>query len=325
MEREIKPVFKNLIQVGMVVPDLQAAMDNYVYNYSLGLMYVLEFNSRNVANMSLYGETKNYSMDLGVCAIGDVRFELIKPISESIYSDYQNEYGNGIIHHLKLGVTDYYRVMEYFISLGIKVIQHGEQLGDKGKNIYSYLETRSVLGFIIEIVDISPDFVKPAPRLWYPENKNVLKNLLFKRVSKVGLIVKNLKTAIEKYESLFGMDPWIVKELNNKNYSDLHIYGKKRDYEARIGTFKLGNVKIVLTEPLTESIFTDFLEKYGENAVCYLGMEIDNYKDTLAFFNSRNIEVIQSGKYPDNSKYSYLSTSRDLNFIIEINEKNLVI
>ena len=63
-------------------------MQKYVYDYGIGPMYVLKFNSKNVSNMYLYGKRKDYSMKLGVCPIGDVRFELIEPVSESIYSNY---------------------------------------------------------------------------------------------------------------------------------------------------------------------------------------------------------------------------------------------
>lgn len=320
MKEKTNSLFKNLIQVGMVVSNLQTSMEKYVFKYGLGPMYVLEFNSNNVEDMMIYGKKKNYSMNLGVCTIGDVRFELIEPISKSIYSDYLNEYSDGIIHHLKLEVSDYFEAFEYFKSNGIKVIQHGKQLGDKGKNIYTYFDTRDVLGFIIEIVKITPDFIKPKPEYWFPKDEKISKNPFFKRVFKVGLVVKDLDAAIEKYKDLLGFNSWTVKEFNNKNLSDMSIYGKKNDYSVKVGYYKLGNVELALTEPLSKSIFSDFLEKYGENVVSYLGMEVENYNNALTFLNSKNIKIIQSGNYLNNQKYSYFSTNNDLNFIVEIAE-----
>lgn len=316
--------FNNLIQVGMVVSDLKKSMKKYVYDYGLGPMYVLEFNQENVHEMYLYGERKNYSMNLGVCNIGDVRFELIEPISSSIYSDYLIKYGGGIIHHLKLGVDNYFKVMEYFKNNGIKVIQHGEQSGDEGKNIYTYLDTGNTLGFIVEIVHISPDFIKPVPDCWYPADKKILQVPVFKRVIRVGIVVGNLKNKMEEYRDLFGLTSVAVKNFNYKNVSEMHLYGKRRNYEIIAGFYRLGNIQLVLIEPLSESIFSDFFRKYGEGVINHLGMEVEDYDNALLFLRSRGVEEIQSGNYLNKTRYSYFSTGSDLHFIVEITGTNKI-
>ena len=322
MKNSTNSVFKNLIQVGMVVSNLNISMKKYAYDYGLGPMYVLELNQDNVQNMYLYGKKKNYSMNLGVCNIGDVRFELIEPISKSIYSDYLNKYNEGIIHHLKLGVDDYFKAIDFFKSNGIKVIQHGEQSGDGGKNIYTYLDTSNSLGFIIEVVQVTSDFIKPKPDYWFPLNKKILPISVFRKVFRIGIVVKNLDKKIKEYKNLFGLDSMVAKDFNFKNISDMHIYGRKKNYEIKAGFFMLGNVQIVLIEPLSESIYSDFLKRYGEGVVHHLGMEVEDYDKALIFFKSKGIEVIQSGNYSNKLRYSYLSTSSDLSYIVEIAETN---
>jgi len=322
MVKPTNSVFKNLIQVGMVVSNLNMSMKKYVYNFGLGPMYVLEFNQDNVQNMYLYGKKKNYSMNLGVCNIGDVRFELIEPISKSIYSDYLNKYNEGIIHHLKLEVDDYFKVIEFLKSNGIKIIQHGEQLGDKGKNIYTYLDTCNSLGFIIEIVQVASDFIKPEPDYWFPLDKKILLVPVFRKVFRIGIVVKNLDNRMKEYKNLFGLNSWVTKEFNFKNISDMHIYGRKKNYEIKAGFYTLGDVQLVLIEPLSESIYSDFLKRYGEGVVHHLGMEIENYDKALIFFKSKGVEVMQSGNYLDKLRYSYLSTSSDLSYVVEIAETN---
>jgi len=296
-------------------------MQKYVYGYGVGPMYVIEFNSGNVANMYLYGKKKNYSMNLGVCPIGDVRFELIEPVSESIYSDYISQYGQGIIHHLKLAVVDYWKALEYLESAGIEIIQVGHQLGDKGKNMYTYLDTSDTLGFIIEVVNIEKDFIKPEPDRWFPENKETIPSPVFLRPNQVGVVVRDLKNKIDQYTELFGLQPWTVKEFTSGNVTDMSLYGKKKDYAAKVGFYKLGNVQLKLIEPLTDSIFSDFYDKYGEGVIHHLGMEIEDYNYVLDFLKSKDVRIIQSGCYQDKIKYSYLSTDKDLNFIIELVEK----
>ena len=320
MNRASKPLFKNLIQVGMVVSDLKKSMEKYIYDFGIGPMYVMKFSSSNVSNMCLHGKRKDYSMNLGVCSIGDVRFELIEPIDGSIYSEYYSEYGEGIIHHLKLGVDNYFDTLEYLRSIGVKTIQSGHQLGDRGKNMYTYLDTRESLGFIIEIVNITKDFIKPDPDYWFPENKKDIPRSLFKRPDKVGIVVKDLSKKIEQYSNLFGLKSWNVKRFNSSNVSNMYVYEKKRNYSVNIGFCYLGNVQFKLIEALNESIYSDFYNKYSEGVVHHIGMEVDDYDKTLEFLKSKGFKVMQTGNYLEKVKYSYLFTSSNPNFIIEIAE-----
>ena len=71
-------------------------------------------------------------------------------------------------------------------------------------------------------------------------------------------------------------------------------------------------------------MFSDFYNKYREGIVHHLSMEIDNYDDLLNFLKSKDIKIIQSGCFQDKIRYSYFSTNKDLNFIVEIVEKNKV-
>ncbi len=304
----------------MVVPDLQKSMQKCVFDYGIGPMYILEFNPGCVSDMHLYGEKKNYSMNVGVCALGDVRYELIEPISKSIYTDYLDKYGDGIIHHLKLGVDNYFEALEYLESIGIKTIQSGNQLGDKGKNMLSYVDTSDSLGFLLEIVNIEKDFIKPQPDRWFPENKEMTTDPIFLRPNHLGVVVKDLKGKIGQYEDLFGLGPWTVKEFNSNNISDMHVYGKKKDYSVKIGFYTLGNTLFKLIEPLSDSIFSDFYDKYGEGIIHHLGMEVNDYNEALIILKSKGAEVIQSGIHLDETRYSYISTDSDINFITEIIE-----
>lgn len=314
------PIFKNLIQVGMVVPDLNTSIKKYVYDYNLGPVYVLEFNSKNVQNMQLYGNKKNYSMNLGVCSIGDVRFELIEPISESIYSDYLNKYRDGVIHHLKLGVENYFEAIEHLKSCGINIIQHGEQLGDNGKNIYTYLDTRKSLGFIIEIVQVTSDFIKPKPDYWFPSIKELRCCSIFKKVNRFGLVVNNLESKIDEYRNTFGLNPVAIKVFNQRNIDNMHIFNRKKNYEFKAGFFTIGNKQIILIEPLSESIYSEFLNKYGTGVVHHLNIEVENYDESLNFLKSRGLSKLQSGNYLNQLRFCYLSMNTELSFILEINE-----
>ncbi|MCL5071148.1 MAG: VOC family protein, partial [Actinobacteria bacterium] len=285
-----KPLFKKLIQVGMVVSNLKRSMYKYVYNYGIGPMYVLKFDSDNVSDMFIYGKRKNYSMNVGVCPIGDIRFELIEPLSDSIYSEFLKKNGEGVIHHLKLDVDDYDKTLGYLNSIKIRSIQSGYQLGDRGVNIYNYLDTSDQLGFICEIVNISKDFIKPKPDSWFPEVKKY--KPIFKKPTSIGIVVSNLSKKINEYSRLFNINKWYLKEIDSSNVEDMHIHGKRMDYSIKLAISNFENIKIQLIEPTSYSIFSEFYEKYGEGIIHHLGMKVDNYDYVLKNLKSKGLEIL---------------------------------
>ena len=317
-----KPFFKNLIQVGIVVRNLQKSMKKYLYDYGIGPWYVLKFCPKSVSNMYIHSTRKDYSMNIGVCPIGNVRFELIEPIDESIYTEFYNKYGECVIHHLKIQVDNYQDTLRFLKLKGIKILQSGHQLGKTGKNIYAYLSTINSLGFIAEIVDVSPDFIKPEPDYWYPDNKETVLKPALKRLTQIGIVVGNLQKKVKEYSEIFGIGPWYIKKYSSNNISDMYIYGKRKNYSMDIAFCRVENVQFKLIEPKSESIYTEFYNKYGEGVIHHLKMEVENYKDTIKFFKSKGIDIIQSGNYLGKIKYSYLSTNKDISFVTEIADIN---
>lgn len=318
----MRAIFKNLIQVGIVVKDLQKSMDFYI-KYGIGPFYVIKFSPDNVSQMYVHGRRQDYSMNIGVCTIGNIRFELIEPITESIYSEYLDKYGEGIIHHIKFGIDDYYNTMKYFGSIGIRSIQSGCQRGEKGKNIFNYLDTADLLGFILEIVNITDDFIKPQPDNWYPGKDSF--DPIFEGLLHMGIVVDDLRKKVRSYSRLFGVDDWHYEKYDSSNVEDMYVYGNKKDYTVETASCKLNDIKIILIEPEGSSIFSDFLDKNGGNVVHHLGMEVKEYGLCLKILKSNGLDVIQSGNYLGEMKYSYLSTDTDIGYITEIyeNKKNI--
>jgi methylmalonyl-CoA/ethylmalonyl-CoA epimerase len=223
-----------------------------------------------------------------------------------------------------LGVDNHRDTLGYLNSIGIRDIQSGHQLGDEGKNKYTYLDTSDKLGFICEIVDISPDFIKPKPDYWYPNERDANFKPIFIMVAHIGIVVRSISEKIRQYSHLFGLSCLRIEELSSVNIKDMHVYGEKRDYSAKVALCNLGNIKIKLIEPLNASIYSDFYDRYGEGVIHHICMEVADFKQALRFFKLKGIEVIQSGTYMGRSNYAYLSTSDDINFITEIIDKKSI-
>lgn len=322
MKENIYPVFDKLLQVGFVVKNLRSSVDKFLNKYGIGPWYLIKFTPKNVKNMQMRGINKNYSMNIGVCPIGGIRFEVIEPIDESIYSDYLNKYGEGIIHHLKFGVDNYFESLEYLKSIGIKVLQHGEQLGKKGKNIYTYLNTIKSFGFISEIAYVSNDFIKPEPDFWYPKGQSNTLKPIFIRPTQIGIVVNNLEEKVNEFRNFFKLKLIEVKDYSNKNINKMYVHNIDKDYSMKIAFFNLGNFILKIIEPLGQSIYKEFYDNYGEDVIHHIRMEVEDYNQAIAFFKLQGIKVLQSGLFMDKINFAFIETDKDINFITEITESS---
>lgn len=250
-------------------------------------------------------------MNVAVCPIGNTRFEYIEPISESIYSDFNDAYGENVIHHLKFGVKSYKDALQFLDSKNIKIIQAGHQQGDKGKNMYNFLDTQEEFGFITEIVHVTRNFIKPQPDSWYPSGKNNFEPV-FKKPSVIGIVVKNIEDKINKYEE-FKIRPWQVYDF--EKVSSLKV-------KTKMAFCRVDNIILKLIEPKSDSIFSEHLLKHGEG-IHHLKMEVESYDKTLKYLLSKGLNITYSDNYGDGIHFSFLDTDKHLNFIIEISDKEI--
>ncbi len=304
-------MFEKLIQVGFISRELDRILKSYTEIYNIGPWYILKFCPDNVQLMEVYGKRQDYAMNVAVCPIADIRFEYIDPVTTSIFSDFYDEFGEYAVHHLKLGGQDYKTSFDFLASKNIKAIQTGHQTGGTGKNIYTFMDTWKELGFITEIVEVTSDFIKPEPEKWYPDKKNDFKPI-FKKASMVGILVKNIERKIKEYEKL-GIGPWLIKDFDGKNSSGLNT---KIAFSCR------ENVILKLIQPDPDSFFAGHLMKYGEG-IHHIKMEVDDYEHILKYLKSKGLEIIYSGEYLNEVKFSFIDTREHLNFIIEISDKEI--
>lgn len=158
------PIFKNVLQVAVVVADLYKAMKNYYEIYGIGPWKIYTFNPATVRQMIIRDKLENYSMKLALCDIGNVQWELIEPLDKkSIYYEFLKQHGSGL-HHVAFGVDDYDKTINYCKQNGLGIIQGGLWHNLK----YTYLDTQNTLSAISEIYQISEDFVWPEPEEVYP-------------------------------------------------------------------------------------------------------------------------------------------------------------
>jgi methylmalonyl-CoA/ethylmalonyl-CoA epimerase len=304
-------MFEKLIQIGFVSKEFDRILRNFTYIYDIGPWYILKFSPENVKSMQIYGKSQDYAMNVAVCPIGDIRFEYIEPITPSIFSDFYDKHGEYAVHHLKLGGQDYEYSLDFLKSRNINSIQIGHQQGIKGENLYNFMDTYKELGFIMEIVNVSQDFIKPPPESWFPKNHNDFKPI-FKKASMVGILVKDLAKKVKQYER-FGIGPWQVYGFDKKTGAGI---------DSKMAFCVRDNIVLKLIKPNPDSIFMEYLQKFGEG-INHIKMEVNDYQKTLKYLKAKDLKVIYSSGYMNENEFCFIDTRKHLNFIVEISEREI--
>jgi hypothetical protein len=147
-------LFDSVIQIGIVVPDVDKAIEGY-----RDLLHVKKWNINQVdtvtgkgGNFHKNGKPIQAKVKIAWANIGNVELELIEPQDQhSLYADFLKEHGPGI-DHVMLGTSDYATCLEHMGSQKITVIGGGELQGTR----FQMFDTQELLGFICEIAEGDP-------------------------------------------------------------------------------------------------------------------------------------------------------------------------
>lgn len=165
----VKPVFKDVLQIAIVVRNLDEAVKKYYDEYGIGPWAIYDFNPKVVKNMIIRDKRVDYAMRIALCYIGKVQWELIEPKDEkSIYAEFLHTRGEGL-HHVAFAVDDYDEAMKFFRNKGLIILQGGTWHG----LTYTYLTTEDDLKFIAEIYKVPEGFKWPKPDAVYPPGAKI--------------------------------------------------------------------------------------------------------------------------------------------------------
>lgn len=103
---------------------------------------------------------------------------------------------------------------------------------------------------------------------------------MFKKISHIGIAVKNIEQAIETFSKLSEI----------KNY---HIETVE-EQKVRVATFKVGESRIELLEPTSpDSPVAKFIEKRGEG-IHHVAFEVENIEEEIEKVKGKNFQLIDS-------------------------------
>jgi Glyoxalase/Bleomycin resistance protein/Dioxygenase superfamily len=153
-------------QIGIVVKDLDVAMENYWRIAGIGPWNVYTTGAPPLSCI-YHGHPANYKVRLATARSGSLQMELIEYISgDTIHRDFAASGRTGI-EHIGIYVPDLEQALKPYREKGVSILQQADGLGVKGDGRYAYLNTESILGTILELIQSSSQ--PTAPERIYPD------------------------------------------------------------------------------------------------------------------------------------------------------------
>lgn len=152
------PAFSKTMQIGIVVPDVEAAVRTYRDVYGIGGWQVMEIGSENTEDVRLRGRPVEWRSKIAVTIVGSVMWELIQPVDEDdLFGRFLAERGGvGGVHHIAVATPDYRRVVsEQMARSKVPILS-----GTFGGVEVQYLDTERELGVILEVFSHMPEGVE---------------------------------------------------------------------------------------------------------------------------------------------------------------------
>jgi methylmalonyl-CoA/ethylmalonyl-CoA epimerase len=151
---EIQPlslVGRSLEQVAFVVRDLNAAQSFFTQKMGISRFYVIENFGRRATDKTFRGRPAEHNFTIALAYSGNTQIELIEHLSgDTCYKEFLERKGEGMQH---MGFfldarEQHQQVLAEFRKNGFSILQSG-RFGDA---MYTYFDTESAIGAVMEIV-----------------------------------------------------------------------------------------------------------------------------------------------------------------------------
>jgi len=135
-------------QVGIVVRDLDRAMEYYTSTFGIGPFRIVKLEREGL----IRGKVTSFHLRLAIAQVGSVAFELIQSLDDvSIHNEQLAAKGEGL-HHLGFYVEDMEAKIAELGKRGIGVLQSART--ERGG--FAYMDTEGVAGVIFELIQRAP-------------------------------------------------------------------------------------------------------------------------------------------------------------------------
>jgi len=138
------------------------------------------------------------------------------------------------------------------------------------------------------------------------------------KICQIGIVVKDLDEAVERFYKDFNIGPWYFWNFEQPELTEMFYKGEPmQGYGFKIALASLGGVQCELIQPLYgKGTHTDFLEKRGEG-LHHIKLYYKDINKALDNFKAKGILPLQSGKYGEDI-HVYLDTESSHGILMEI-------
>ena len=160
-----KDIFRQVVQIGVVIKDLDRTIELLTKVFGMGPFRTIDWPpaGRTDIEKFYYGQPGDFTARMAFAELGPVELELIQPVSgRSIWADFLEQRGGGI-HHIRFNVTDLEPVLEHLAGHGIQVAQMGSGLRPGTK--WANFDSEGTIGFTIEVMQALPGTDGRTPQI----------------------------------------------------------------------------------------------------------------------------------------------------------------
>lgn len=145
-----------------------------------------------------------------------------------------------------------------------------------------------------------------------------MENAAFRDIVQVAVVVRDIQSAISRYESVYRIGPWETMHLTRESASQIMVNGKPipedEDYQVILAMTQVGNMNLELIQPLTpNSDYYHFLEEHGEG---FHHVAISQNDSFFKIMEERKVPQLASATI-GHTDCVYFDTRKELGFIVE--------
>lgn len=139
---------KRIAQVAIVVKNIEEARDFWAELLGMEKNPIIETEGWKLSHMTFRGAPSNGKAKITFFNLENIALELIQPVGgPSTWQDFLEKHSEGI-HHIAFNIENLDEMLKRFAKMEIGV----EQKGDFEGGCYVYMNSKSKLGAIIELL-----------------------------------------------------------------------------------------------------------------------------------------------------------------------------
>ncbi len=276
----MKQDFSHIIQIGVVVPDVDAAAEQL--NRLLGWVPAQELETMHIPGRFYRGKPEDFACRMLFYRFSNIELEMIQPLQgNSCWSDFLTSAGRGI-HHLLFDLVSSDESIAELSQRGIEIEQRGRAL-PYGENVFwAYVCSADPLGFTMELTN----------RREYPKDQPSQSTIYgpFARLSGVEVITKNLERTIQVWKKVLD---WSPDNAPYRIFGDIYQGNESGSLSGAV-TYRLPNLEIELVRPVFGASCAQKQLSSFDGGICCMNIEIESI-DLLQQLTLQGVSILERG------------------------------